>query len=163
GALQLRIADARPLIASQPQRDLEHDIPRSVRALEPAVAIPEGTLPCGEGPALERGAVEAFHAHQTLGDLLPVGAHVLYRRAAAQDVCGQAALGRVCQRRADFVLGAALDEIAGFPSEPECGVRGEGNVFAQLHDSSSTLTSSVAAPRRGTRLPEACMKCTPCH
>src|SRR5207249_5470859 len=69
--------------------------------------------------------------------------------AAAQDVCGQAALGRVCQRRADLVLGAALDEIAGFPSEPECGVRGEGHVFAQLHDSSSTLASSVAAPRRG--------------
>src|SRR2546429_8085973 len=29
-----------------------------------------------------RGAVEAFDAHQALGDLLPVGAHVLYRRAA---------------------------------------------------------------------------------
>src|SRR5207245_8404745 len=82
GTLQLGIMNSWLLGPSQPQRDLEHDIPPSVRALEPAVAIPEGTFPCGEGPALERGAVEAFDAHQALGDLLPVGAHVLYRRAA---------------------------------------------------------------------------------
>src|SRR5256886_14002959 len=82
GALQLRIADAGPLIANQPQRDLKHDIPPSVRALGPAVPIPEGTLPRGEGLAPERGAVAAFDAHQPLRELLPVGAHVLYRRAA---------------------------------------------------------------------------------
>src|SRR5437016_13063435 len=81
--------------------------------------------------------------------------------AAAQHVHRQTPVGGEGERRADLVLGAALDEIAGFPSEPECGVRGEGHVFAQLHDSSSTLASSVAAPRRGPRLPEACMKCTP--
>src|SRR5216683_1698419 len=82
GALQLRIADARPLVASEAQRDLEHDVPPSVLALEAAVAIAEGAVLRAERPALERRAIEAFDAHQRLGDLLSVRAHVLDRRAA---------------------------------------------------------------------------------
>src|SRR2546429_7917956 len=113
GPLQLGITNSWLLAPSEPQRDLEHDIPPSVRALEPAVPIPEGTFPCGEGPALERGAVEAFDAHQALGDLLPIGAHVLYRRAAdrarnarqALDPC-PAALHHVLHERVPIDAGA---------------------------------------------------------
>src|SRR5437773_2553633 len=47
-----------------------------------AAATHDSTLPCGEDPAGEVGAVEAFDALQALGDLLAVGAHVLDRRAA---------------------------------------------------------------------------------
>src|SRR5436189_3458742 len=54
GTLQLGITNSWLLVPSEPQRDLEHDIPPSVRALKPAVAIPEGTFPCGEGPAAAR-------------------------------------------------------------------------------------------------------------
>src|SRR5256885_1836467 len=68
GTLQLRIADARLLVASQPQGDLEHDVTPSVRALEPAIPIAEGAVLRGERPALERGAIEAIDAHQRLGD-----------------------------------------------------------------------------------------------
>src|SRR3989442_1164271 len=73
----------------------------------------ECAFACGEGPALERGAVEAFDAHQTLGDLLPVGAHVLYRRPAdrarnarqALDPC-PAALPHVLHERVPIDAGA---------------------------------------------------------
>src|SRR5205807_6578730 len=200
GTLQLGITDSWLLVPSEPQRDLEHDIAIPIRALEPAVPIPEGTFPCGEGPALERGPIETHDAHQTLGDLLPVGAHVLYRRAAdrpgdprqaldsgpaachyglhqpvpihpgagadlgalpvtelhpadgdAQDESGkprvekddiaaaaqhvhrQTPVGGEGERRADLVLGAALDEVTGLSSEPQCRIRGQGHLFAQLH------------------------------
>src|SRR5437867_1548190 len=58
------------------------DIPPSVRALEPAVPITEVTVLRGERAALEGGPIETDDAHERLGDLLSVRAHVLYRRAA---------------------------------------------------------------------------------
>src|SRR6185437_12037154 len=82
GALQLGIVDAGLLIASQPQRDLEDDIPPSVLSLEPAVAVAESAFTRREGTTLERGAIEACDADQRLGNLLTVRAHVLDRGAA---------------------------------------------------------------------------------
>src|SRR5439155_17334188 len=77
-------------------RDWSSDVCSSDLNVLSAVPIPESTFPCGEGPALERGALEAFDAHQALGDLLPIGAHVLYRRAAdrARNEIGRASEGK---------------------------------------------------------------------
>src|SRR5438093_780148 len=120
GALQLRIADAWRLVASQPQRDLEHDIAPPVRALEAAVPIAEGTLPGRKRAALERRAIETGDAHQRLGDLLPVRAHILNRRAAhrprnarwALDA-GPATLHRPLHHRVPINASAGADLGAG--------------------------------------------------
>ncbi len=72
----------RRLTWAQPEPHLAHDEPPGVFALEPAHAVTELTLGVGERDERLRASIEGGDVVDGVAHLLPVGAHVLNRRAA---------------------------------------------------------------------------------